>query len=140
MKTCFHCNKVIDKSWLHLDNMPVIDDKGHSVKSTKHICGYSCYKRLSEKSQLPDNLWSHIVNKCDYDGLISPVRETIVKKEFEYLTNEEVDALSDTDKINYFDMESEQVNLDPVLTEIREEIDMEDRRTAYLELSSEDDY
>tara|TARA_B110000971_G_C20030112_1_gene510973 strand:+ start:192 stop:434 length:243 start_codon:yes stop_codon:yes gene_type:complete len=80
------------------------------------------------------------VNKCDYDGLISPVRETIVKKEFEYLTNEEVDALSDTDKINYFDMESEQVNLDPVLTEIREELDMEDRRTAYLELSSEDDY
>ena len=62
------------------------------------------------------------------------------KKEFEYLTNEEVDALSDTDKINYFDMESEQVNLDPVLTEIREELDMEDRRTAYLELSSEDDY
>jgi len=138
---CFHCNSIIEKSWLHLDNISVTDDTGSKVNTSKHICGYSCYKRLSENSMLPDNLWRHVVNKSDYKGLISPIQETVNVKEFEYLTNAEIDELSFKDKEAYFKSESNQIHFDTVLMDIRDEINEEDRRTAFLELiEEEDDY
>ena len=71
---CLHCQKIINgKPWNHLTNILDTDEEGNGIYTDKYICGYICYRRLSEGNKLPKNLWSHIVNKEDYKGLISPI-------------------------------------------------------------------
>jgi hypothetical protein len=139
MSQCFNCSKIIDKSWLHLQNMPQVSSTENGLVD-RHICGYSCYKRLTERSALPINLWSHIVNKSDYEGLIRPVYQ-VKETPFEYLTLQEINALSDSDKEQYFMEKEDQIEICPLMKEIREGINIEDERTSYLEeVSSESDW
>jgi len=126
---CFHCNKDITVSWIHLTNLP--SDDGTPMRD-KHICGYSCYKRLSDSNMLPHSLWHHIVNKSDYDGLIRPITTTQVRK-FEYLTLQEINQLNDIEKEEYFMKKEEQIEIDPLMKQIRDDINQEDERTSYLE-------
>jgi hypothetical protein len=136
---CFHCQETIPaKSWIHLENMPSKDEDDKETLAEKHICGYSCYKRLSESNALPKELWSHIVNKEDYKGLIRPV-PVKMKKSFEYLTTKEIYDLNDMERDNYFRDKETQMELDPNLTKIYDEINEEDERTAYLEFVSSDE-
>ena len=82
--SCFHCQKTIQgKPWIHLEKIPSKDEDDKDILVNKYICGYSCYKRLRENRILPRDLWSHIVNKEDYNGLIRPV-PMIKIKSFEY--------------------------------------------------------
>ena len=141
---CFHCKKDIKmKSWLHLTDIPDVSDVSEDesiIVTDKHICGYSCYKRLTESKSLPNNLWSHIVNKEDYEGLLRPIM-TQSKKSFEYLTASEIHNLDDSEKEKYFKEKDEQIEINPLLKEVRDELFMEDERTAYLEqVSSDSDY
>jgi hypothetical protein len=139
MSQCFNCSKIIDKSWLHLQNMPQASSSETGLVD-RHICGYSCYKRLTEQSALPIKLWSHIVNKSDYEGLIRPVYQ-VKKKDFEYLTLQEIKSLSDSDKEQYFMEKEDQIEICPLMKKIREDINIEDERTSYLEeVSSESDW
>ena len=94
---CYHCENLITKSWLHLQNIPVEKD-GIISNVDKHICGYSCYKRLNEKNIIPKDLWSHTVNRSDYDGLIRPIMKQS-KKTFEYLTLSEIQNLKESDNV-----------------------------------------
>ena len=128
------------KSWLHLTDTPDVSEDESIIVTDKHICGYSCYKRLTESKSLPNNLWSHIVNKEDYEGLLRPIM-TQSKKSFEYLTASEIHNLDDSEKEKYFKEKDEQVEINPLLKEVRDELFMEDERTAYLEqVSSDSDY
>ena len=137
--SCFHCQKTIPaKSWIHLENMPSKDEDDKEILIEKHICGYSCYKRLSESNSLPKELWSHIVNKEDYKGLIRPV-PVKMKKSFEYLTTKEIYDLNEMERENYFRDKETQMELDPNLTKIYDEMNEEDERTAYLEYVSTDE-
>ena len=134
---CYHCKKSITKKpWNHLTN--VYDN---DIIEDKYICSYVCYKRLSENNKLPRDLWQHIVNKEDYEGLINPVLPRA--KEFQYLTYEEISEMNEAEKENYFKQKSEQVEYDSKLTELREELELEDKRTSELEIGSgsdNDDY
>ena len=132
---CYHCNKAITVSWLHLQNLPLEDDLV-GPPLDKHICGYSCYKRLSDANKLPFTLWPHIVNKSDYDGLIRPVTTAQVRK-FEYLTLQEIHQLTDIEKEDYFMKKEDQIEIDPLAKQIRDDINLEDERTSYLEENSE---
>jgi hypothetical protein len=136
---CYHCNKAITKSWLHLQNIPVEEEDGITSKVDKHICGYSCYKRLIESNSLPNNLWSHIVNKSDYDGLIRPVIKQ-TKKNFEYLTLSEIQNMKDHDKAKYYEEKDKQIEINQELVMFREELEEEEYRTSCIEGSSESDY
>ena len=136
---CFHChNSIEDNSWLHLTNISTFNEDKEKILIEKHICGYSCYKRLRESNSLPKELWFHIVNKHDYDGLIRPVIRK-EKETFEYLARNEIQQLNDVDQSIYYSKKAEQIHMNPITEMIHDEIDEEDERTAYLELISSDD-
>ncbi len=137
--SCFHCQKKIQGgSWIHLEKISEKDEDDKDILVNKHICGYSCYKRLSENKMLPRDLWYHIVNKEDYNGLIRPV-PMIKNKSFEYLTAKEIYDLSDIEKEKYFIEKESQVEFNSNITEIHDEIMEEDERTSYLEYVSTDE-
>ena len=130
---CSHCEKTIDNnSWLHLTNISSVNDDGDEIYEEKHICGYSCYKLLSESGVLPKKLWPHVVNKSDYEGLLRPVSR-FQKRRFEYLSYDEIQRLDDVGKEKYLKEKQEQLYLNPDLSKFHEEMIEEDERTAYLE-------
>ena len=130
---CFHCQGAIQgKPWIILEKIPSKDKDDKDILINKHICGYPCYRRLSENGMLPRDLWSHIVNKEDYKGLIRPVQSKM-NKSFEYLTAREFYDLSDIEREKYLEEKESQIELNPNVTEIYDEIMKEDERTAYLE-------
>ena len=92
---------------------------------------------------MPRDLWSHIVNKEDYKGLIRPVTIEI-KAAFEYLTAREFHDLSDSEREKYLEEKDAQMEFNPNVTKIHDEILEEDERTAYIEemssCDSGDDY
>jgi len=135
---CYHCEKDISKSWLHLQNVSV-EEEGITSNVDKHICGYSCYKRLIENDILPNDLWSHTVNKSDYDGLIRPVMKQ-TKKNFEYLTLSEIQSMKESDRIKYYEEKDKQIEINPELAIFREELEQEEYRTSCVEGSSESEY
>ena len=140
---CFHCKKTIhSKPWNHLTNILDRDEEMNEIYTDKYICGYICYRRLSENNALPKNLWKHIVNKEDYKDLVSPVFNH--KKEFEYLTHEEIKNMNIDEREKYYNERDEQIILNPEYKEIRDEIEREDMRTAEIEdysiSSDNDDY
>ena len=136
---CSHCHKKInDKSWLHLSNIPSKNEEGNNIFIDKHICSYSCYKKLYDSNSIPINFSSHIVNKEDYKNLIRPIPIQI-KKGFEYLTYEEINQLSEEDKLKYISEKNKQIHLNPITYEIYDEIHSEDQKTSYLESLSSDD-
>ena len=135
---CYHCEKDITKSWLHLENISVEDD-GYKSNVDKHICGYSCYKRLIETKSLPNDLWSHTVNKSDYEGLLRPVMEQ-KKTDFEYLTLNEIWELKESCRKRYYEEKDKQIEINPELAIFREELEQEEYRTSCVEGSSESEY
>ena len=140
---CLHCQKsIIGKPWNHLTNILDVDEDGKEKYTDKYICGYICYRRLSECNVLPNNLWDHIVNKEDYKGLISPV--ITQNKEFQYLTHREIQNLDEDERENYYNERDEQIVLNPEYLEIQKELEMEDMRTEEIEeysiSSDNDDY
>ncbi len=132
---CWNCNKCIQgKSWNHLKDIQELNEDGKIMNVEKHICGYICYRRLSEKEILPKNLWNHIVNKEDYKGLISPIIPK--KKEFYHLTHEELKTMDDEEVEKYYQERDNQLYLDPEMKNIHDELLLEDRWTEYLEQES----
>ena len=134
---CSCCQKNIPgKSWLHLINLPC--EKEEDLSTEKHICSYSCYKKLYESKSIPKKFNSHVVNQEDYKNLIRPVPKMNQKK-FEYLTYNEIYQLSDEDKDKYFAERSEQFHMNPIMYEIYDELHFEDQKTAIIESLSSDD-
>jgi len=136
---CYNCSDPIkSKTWLHLRNIKDSDpdddqdDPSHRP-SDKHICGYSCWKRLDEKGSLPTKLWPHIVNKSDYAGLIRPITVVTAAKVFEYLVSDEIYSLTDSERDAYFMEKDDQIEIDSFRNDIRDEMNIEDARTAYIE-------
>tara|TARA_Y100001970_G_C14054794_1_gene760958 strand:+ start:116 stop:541 length:426 start_codon:yes stop_codon:yes gene_type:complete len=132
---CFQCHGNINgKSWLHLSNIPSLIDEGKQI----HICSYSCYKKLYDSNSLPKNFGNYIVNKEEYKNLIRPIPKNI-KKTFEYLSYEEICQLSEEEKEKYYSEKSEQIHINPIIYEIHNEMNLEDKRSAYIESLSTDD-
>ena len=105
---------------------------GNHILTQIYICSYSCYKRLYESNRIPKDLDLHIVNKEDYKGLIRPVPR-IKQKEFEYLTLDEVNKMTDIDKEKYFLEKDKIIHINPYLSIIQDEIYNEDKRIYMIE-------
>ena len=139
MMNCSCCQKnITEKSWLHLSNLPSVNEEGKNIVINKHICSYSCYKKLYDSKSIPKKFSFHVVNKEDYQDLIRPVSRT-QKKSFEYLTFHEINQLSDEEKEKYYFERSEQLHINPIMYEIQDEMNYEDQKTSYLESLSSDD-
>ena len=138
---CYHCQTNIrqKKPWLHLTNIVSVDEDNNESFKDKYICGYSCYCRLSESNDLPNNLWSHIVNKEDYKDIIHPVMNN-TKYHFRYLTENEILNLNEKEKDIYLKEEQHQIIINPLSYEIYNEIQREDKYTSMIEnmISDED--
>ena len=138
---CWYCEKYInDKPWDHLKNIDDVSEDGENIKVEKYVCSYKCCRRLHGERRFPKNLWSHIVNKEDYKGLISPI---IPRKgnEFCLLTHDELKCMDVDDIEKYYQEKDEQLCMDHELEKIHDEILNEDIRTEFLERdSSSDEY
>ena len=102
----------------------------------KCICSYLCYKQKSKK----ENIWNKINNKEDFDLLRPVVKEK--KKEFVFLSNDELIKLSESQLNEYYnEMESyyfENPERATMLMDIIEE--SETYNTSDGEYTSEEDY
>jgi hypothetical protein len=141
---CWNCETVINgKPWDHLKDINEVSEDGKIVRVDKYVCSYRCCKRLHEDHKFPKNLWQHIVNKEDYNGLISPILPTNDNK-FCLLTHDELKNMDIEDVEKYYTERDEQLYLDPEMITIHDEIINEDKRTEFLECDNEseeyDDY
>ena len=120
----------------------LLDKPKSAIFKTIRFIPFSNVEGTSVNKKLPKDLWPHIVNKEDYEGLINPVLTRA--KDFQYLTHDEISEMNDSEKDNYFKQKSEQIEYDSKLTEFRDELEREDRRTSELEntgsCSDDDDY
>ena len=64
----------------------------------KNICSYLCYKKMNIKDK---NLWSKVVNKCDFFDL-RPVSSNNCD-DFTMLTNDELSELDDNSVKKYYE-------------------------------------
>ena len=156
MNTCFHCQKCYGhKSWLTLQCVPVSKEhlRSHSPEDednedkmkniNAHICSYLCYRGSRDK--FPNKIWSYIVNKEDYEGLIRPVMMPKKKNRFEFLTHAEIQELGDTQRDDYYKEKEKFCEFNEKIAEIHDELAVEDERTRRMESeingsSDNDDY
>lgn len=138
MNKCFHCSKEMTKPWIEYNN-------------NINLCSYICSNRYSETNQY-DKSWNNIKNKEDFQRYLNLVPVTSKRKinnnDFQYLSLEEINKMTDDDKIDYFEFKNNQFYIDELSYSINEEIYNEDKRTYELELDckyeinnlSDDDY
>ena len=139
---CFHCHKSMSgKPWLHLIDIPSFNEEKEVISTEKHICGYSCYKRLYDSDSLPKKLSPHIVNKEDYKDLIRPVPR-IKREEFTYLSFDEIQNLPEEQRELYHEQRESQIHINPIFSVIHDEIIEEEERIYMIENdnSSENSY
>ena len=126
---CIICNSN-KKPWLILNNKNIsIDEDGKMIGSTVHTCSYLCSKKL--RPQLPPNYGNLIANKDDFSYLMPHLNQK--KKEFQFLTLDEIMKLTDDEKEEYYRQKDEAVSIDSAKGEIYDEIESEDWKTYQIE-------
>ena len=136
---CQHCNKICDDSWIILKNDNIIlDTQDKKAPKFLHYCSYICHNR--QRPNLPKSIWNLVENKNDFNLDLVPIVK-IQKKEFQYLTFNEIQKLSEEDKYNYYLEKDNQI--DTYRKSIYDELEREDEYTSYLENNNDsysDDY
>jgi len=142
--SCFLCNKnfVKNKPWLILINDSLyIDEDNQPIGETIQFCSYLCSRKYTKG--LP-NWGNYIVNKVDFEPYyLCPIIKKPMK-EFEYLTIQEIQSLTEEEKKEYYS-EREKFGLNNTDKDmIYRELEKEDMTTYLIELegeySSESDY
>ena len=136
---CQHCNKICDDSWIILKNDNIIlDTEDKKAPKFLHYCSYICHNR--QRPNLPKSIWNLVENKNDFNLDLVPIVKK-QKKEFQYLTFNEIQNLSEEDKHNYYLEKDNQI--DTYRKSIYDELEREDEYTSYLENNNDsysDDY
>ena len=141
--SCFLCNKhLVKKPWLILNNDSLYTDEDNQpIGKTIQFCSYLCSRKYTKDLKRWGDL---IVNKSDFEPYyLCPIIKK-PEKEFEYLTIQEIQSLTEEDKKEYY---SERERIGYLNTEkdlIYRELEQEDMNTYLLELedeySSDSDY
>ena len=117
-------------AWLLLKNENLyVDREGNNIGETIQTCSYLCTRQCDTK--LPGN-YSHLVmNKEDFCYL----RPVLLKKtyEFEILTYEEIQNMTDIELEKYYNEKDKHVSLDAYKDELYEELEREDMNTFRIE-------
>ena len=136
---CQHCNKICEDSWIILKNDNIIlDTEDKKAPKFLHYCSYICHNR--QRPNLPKSIWNLVENKNDFNLDLVPIVKK-QKKEFQYLTFNEIQNLSEEDKHNYYLEKDNQI--DTYRKSIYDELEREDEYTSYLENNNDsysDDY
>ncbi len=134
---CFMCNKNCGKKkpWLILKNDSLYtDEENQPIGKTIQFCSYLCSRKYTK--DLP-NWGNYIVNRVDFEPyyLIPSLKKK--EKEFEYLTIEEIQTLTEEEKKEYY-TEREKFGLNNTEKDmIYRELEREDMYTYLLELEDE---
>ena len=127
--SCIICKKP-NEAWLLLKNDKLyMDVEGRNIGETIQMCSYLCTRQCDTK--LPTN-YSHLVmNKEDFCYL----RPVVSKKnsQFEILTYEEIQSMTDIEKENYYQQKDKNISLDAYKDELYEELEREDMNTFSIE-------
>lgn len=120
---CFICKKD-NTPWLVLKNENIYTDKdGKNIGDTIQVCSFRCTNKCDQ--YLPKN-YSHLVlNKEDFCYL-RPITK-LPKKEFNHLTFDEIQKLSDKEKEDYYYQKNEKLELNPEMLEFHREMETEDK-------------
>ena len=133
---CFACNKKCNgKPWLTLKNDSLYtDEEGNSIGKTIQFCSYLCSRKYTK--DLP-NWGNYIVNKADFEPYyLRPILKK-TEKEFEYLTIQEIQSLTEEEKKEYY-TEREKFGLNNTEKDmIYRELEQEDMNTYLIELENE---
>jgi len=127
--SCIIC-KSPDKAWLLLNNDKLyMDVEGKNIGETIQTCSYLCTRKCDNK--LPSNYSRLVMNKDDFCYL----RPIVSKKtyEFEILTYEEIQSMTDNEKDNYYNEKDKHISLDARKQELYEELEREDMNTFSIE-------
>ena len=127
--SCFICNKN-DFPWLVLKNDNIHRDiNGKNIGDKIQTCSYICTRKCDKF--LPNN-YSHLVlNKEDFCYL-RPITK-IPKKEFNLLSFDEINKMSEDEKEYYYLQVNNKLELNTEILEIYREIEMEDKYTYNIE-------
>jgi hypothetical protein len=87
--------------------------------------------------------WNVSLNE-NKQAIMVPIRDTNDTTRHTYLTFTEIQRLSEDNQLSYYHRQTEQLNLDPLISQLHEDMVQEDRRVHELELEmdseiSEDD-
>ena len=119
---CWNCNQSITgKPWMSI---------GIDSTQPTNLCRYLCYKEYETK--LPSGWWSSLINREDFDH-IRPLQLVPSKQTFRLLNYDELLQLSETEQDAYYESLHSSIDLNPMLTEVHEQQESEDRRTKMLE-------
>ena len=133
---CFACNKKCGgKPWLILKNDSLYtDEEGNSIGKTIQFCSYLCSRKYTK--DLP-NWGNYIVNKADFEPYYLRPILTKTTKEFEYLTIQEIQSLTEEEQKEYY-TEREKFGLNNTEKDmIYRELEQEDMNTYLIELENE---
>tara|TARA_B110000285_G_scaffold216502_1_gene263852 strand:- start:524 stop:952 length:429 start_codon:yes stop_codon:yes gene_type:complete len=127
--SCIICKKP-NEAWLLLKNDKLYTDvEGKNIGETIQTCSYLCTRKCDTK--LPENYSPLVMNKGDFCYL-----RPIVSKEnyqFEILTYEEIQSMTDIEKENYYQQKDKNISLDAYKDELYEELEREDMNTFCIE-------
>jgi len=140
MNLCIYC-KSTSPAWLLLKNDNLyVDVNKNNIGETIQTCSYLCTQRC--KHNFPKNYGNLIINKEDFKYDLIPIvkRE---KKEFEFLTYEEIQNLDINERNEYYTKRDDYVSMDASKLELYEEIEKEEMKTFYIEneeVTSEEEF
>ena len=95
-----------------------------------NICRYLCYRDY--ETHLPSGWWSSVMNREDFNQ-IRPIPHVATQQTFRLLSHDELLQLSETEQDGYYESLHSSIDLNPMLTEVYEQQESEDRRTQMLE-------
>tara|TARA_B110000902_G_C13853521_1_gene416165 strand:- start:32 stop:394 length:363 start_codon:yes stop_codon:yes gene_type:complete len=120
-----------------------MDLAGNKIGETIQTCSYLCTRKCDIK--LPGDYSGLVLNKEDFDYMRPVLLRQ--KKKFEFLTYEEIQKMTDTEKETYYFQKEENITIDPLIAQVYEDMDLEDMKTFHIENtdhscsdSGQDDY
>lgn len=133
---CHLCKKQ-NEPWLILRNDYLYtDDDNKPIGKTLQFCSYLCSKKYTKTVSNYGNL---IINKDDFKSYyLCPLIQKREEKEFEYLTIEEIQKLSDEKKQDYYSEREKIGYFNSEKDMIYKELEMEEINTYLIE--NKEDY
>lgn len=127
--SCIICHK-FSKPWMLLKNDNIIcDDNNKPTTETIQTCGYSCCRKLNP--MLPPNYGNLILNREDFCFWAVPVLPK--KKNFVFLTYDEIQKLDEIKKKEYYTKKANYLMDDYMKAELYNELEYEDKITYNIE-------
>ena len=130
MLHCIHCNST-KPAWLLLKNDNIyVDINKNNIAETIQMCSYLCTQKC--KHNFPKNYGNLILNKEDFKYSLIPIRNKD-RKEFEFLTYEEIQELDINEKNEYYKQRDDYVSMDASKLEFYDEVEKEEMKIFYIE-------